>query len=522
MDQILQILAGTAAVFQPMNLLYLFLGFFIGILFGALPGLTSMLAIVLLLPMTYTMQLQAALIMCMGVYMAGIYSGSITAITINIPGAPSAIMTALDGNAMMRKGQGAKAIGYATIGSAIGGTIGALLLILVSPLAVELALKIRTPGKFSLVFFALVVIIFIESKNRWKAVVSTSLGLMVATIGMDIMKPVARYTFGNPNLLEGIDETTLIIGAFALSELFVQASVNNAEYKRLTSVANSVKFKRRDFFPTWKEHKAIGLWAYLRASIIGYFIGVLPGAGASMASFVSYIEAKRVSKHPEKFGEGAPEGVVASETSNNAVCGGALVPMLSLGIPGDGTTAILMGVLLVYGIVPGPNLFVEQMDAIGPMYMALLISAAVLLPLSLFLFGPYYLKIVRINRLVLYSAIALVAILGTYAATYSVFQMGISVLIGIIMYFLRKEKYPNVSFILGVILGPLMEEYLRTSLTLSHGSVLVFFTNIDSVVFLVITVLFCVLLPRANRKSEKLEAEAEEKMEEEMTKGEEK
>lgn len=514
MDQILQILSGTTVVFHPMNLLYLFLGFFIGIIFGALPGLTSMLAIVLLLPMTYTMPLTAALIMCMGVYMAGIYSGSITAITINIPGAPSAVMTALDGNAMMRKGQGAKAIGHATIGSAIGGAIGAILLILVSPLAVSLALKIRTPGKFSLVLFALVVIVIVETKNRLKAVVSTALGLMVATVGMDIMKPVARYTFGNPNLLEGIDLTALIIGAFALSELFIQASVNNEEYRRMTSVANNARFKRKDFFPSWKEMREIGIMTYIKSSLIGYFIGVLPGAGASMASFVSYVEAKRVSKHPEEFGHGSAQGVVASETSNNAVCGGALVPMLSLGIPGDGTTAIILGVLLVYGIVPGPNLLTDQMSSIAPMYMALLISAAVLLPLSLFLFGPYYLKIVRIDRLILYPTIALIAILGTFAATYSVFQMGLAVVAGIVMYILRKEKYPNVPFILAVILGPLMEEYLRTSLTLSLGNPLVFFTNVDSLVFLLLTVAFCIFLPRAHRRSEA----AEEKMEEQNKK----
>lgn len=505
MHQILQILSGVTTVFHPMMLLYLCLGFFIGVIFGALPGLTSMLAIVLLLPMTYSMPITAALIMCMGVYMAGIYSGSITAITINIPGAPSALMTAIEGNQLMKQGLGAKAIGHATIGSAIGGSIGALLLILVSPVAVQLALKIRTPGKFSLVLFALVVICITEKKNRSKALISTCFGLMVATIGMDIMKPIARFTFGSSNLLEGIDLTTLIIGAFAISELFIQASVNNEEYRKMTEVANNVKFRRKDFFPTLQDMKEVGFATYIKSALIGYFIGVLPGAGASMAAFVSYVEAKRCSKHPEKFEHGAVDGLAAAETANNAMCGGALVPMLSLGIPGDGTTAIILGVLLVYGIVPGPNLLTDQMATIAPMYMALLVSAAVLLPLSLFLFGPYYLKIVRINRLVLYSAIALIAILGTYAATYSVFQMAVSLVIGLIMYALRKQKYPNVPFILAVILGPMLEEYLRTSLTLSHGNPLTFITNLDSLCFLILTILFCIFLPKANAKSEKFE-----------------
>ncbi len=504
MDQILKILAGTPVVFQPLSLLYLSIGFFIGIIFGALPGLTSMLAIVLLLPMTYTMPMTYALIMCMGVYMSGIYSGSITAITINIPGAPSALMTCMEGHPMMKDGLGAKAIGHATIGSAIGGAIGALLLIFVSPLAVSLALKIRTPGKFSLILFALIVIVIVE-KKRAKALLTMAFGVMLSTIGMDPLKSVSRFTFGIPNLIEGIDLTTLIIGAFAISELFDQATVNNAEYKKITSAANSVRFKRRDFFPSLQEMKEVGWKTYIKSSLTGYMIGVLPGAGASMASFVSYVEAKRVSKHPERFGSGAVDGLVAAETANNAMCGGAMVPMLSLGIPGDGTTAIILGVLMVYGVVPGPDLLVKQMHVMAPMYMALLISAAVLMPLSLFLFGPYYLKIVRINRLVLYSSIALIAILGVFAATYSAFQMGVALLIGVVMYFFKKQGYPNVPFILAVILGPLAEQYLRTSLTISSRNPLVFITNFDSLFFLLLTVAFAILLPRANRRAEALE-----------------
>jgi putative tricarboxylic transport membrane protein len=485
-----------------MSLVYLFAGFFIGIVFGALPGLTSMLAIVLLLPMTYTMPIAYALVMCMGVYMAGIYSGCITAITINIPGTPGALMTSIEGNALMKKGLGAKAIGHATIASSIGGTIGALLLIFVSPLTIKLALHVRTPGKFSLVFFAIVVIIMI-SKDKRKAIITTAFGMILATIGMDPIKTLSRFTFGIPQLIEGIDETTLIIGAFAVSELFAQATVNNEEYKKMTEAATAVKFKRKEFFPSLREIKEeIGIWLYLKCSVIGYLIGVLPGAGASMAAFVSYVEAKRTSKHPERFGVGALEGIAAPEAANNAVCGGALVPMLSLGIPGDGTTAIILGVFMIYGIVPGPSLLTTQMHVLAPMYMALLISAAVLLPLSLFFFGPYYLKIVRINRLVLYGAIAVVALLGVYAATNSVFQIGIALAIGIIMFFLKVGGYPNVPFILGVILGPLFEYYLRTALTIGGGNPLVFITHPDSLIFLILTVVFSIFLPRVNRRSD--------------------
>jgi putative tricarboxylic transport membrane protein len=420
-------------------------------------------------------------------------------------------MTCIEGNALMKRGLGAKALGHVTIGSAIGGTIGALLLIFVSPLTIKLALHIRTPGKCSLILFAFVVIILI-SKNKRKAFISLIFGLMCATIGMDPIKTISRFTFGVHELIEGLDETTLIIGAFAINELFTQSLVSNAEYKRITAAANEVKFRRRDFFPSFKEmRKEIGLWLYLKCSIIGYLIGVLPGAGASMAAFVAYVEAKRTSKHPERFGTGTFEGVAAPEAANNAVCGGALVPMLSLGIPGDGTTAILLGVFMVYGIVPGPNLLTTQLHILAPMYMALLISAAILLPLSLLIFGPYYLKIVRINRLVLYSAIALIALLGVYAATYSVFQIGVTLTIGIAMYFLISQGYTNVPFILGVILGPLFENYLRTTLTIGGGNPLVFVTNIDSLVFLLLTVVFVIWLPRVNKRSDEAAAELEKK-----------
>lgn len=498
--EIQQIFGAMGSVLEPITLLYLCGGFFVGIIFGSVPGLTSTLAIALLLPMTYSMQLTQALIMCMGVYMAGIYSGCITAITINIPGTPGAVMTSIEGHQMMKRGLGAKAIGHATIASAIGGTIGALLLIFISPVAVRLALLVRTPGKFSLVLFALVVMVVI-SKDKRKAVVTLIFGLICATIGVDKLKAVSRFTFGFTQLIEGIDVTTLIVGAFAISEILTQTLVNNAEYKAMTDAASSIKFKRREFFPSRKELKEVGIMTYIRSSIMGFFVGVLPGAGASMGGFVSYASAQSTSKTPEKFGTGYATGIAAPEAANNAVCGGALVPMLTLGIPGDGTTAVLLGVFLVYGIVPGPNLLTQRMGDLAPMYMALLFCAAVLLPLSLYLFGPYYLKIVKINRLVLYSSIALIAIMGVFASTASVFQMGISLMIGVLIYLLKQQGYPVVPFILGVILGPLCEQYLRTTITLGNGDLTIFFTQLDSLFFLVITVIFAVLLPKINRKT---------------------
>ena len=498
MGDILTIFQGISVVMQPVSLLYLFGGFFIGIVFGALPGLTSALAIALLLPMTYSMPLQQALIMCMGVYMAGIYSGSITAVTIAIPGAPASAMTCIEGHAMMLQGKGAQAIGHATLASAIGGSIGALLLIFVSPLTVQLALNIRTPGKFSLCLFALATMVFI-SKDKRKGLITLAFGLMCATIGIDKLKATSRFTFGFSQLVEGIDETTLIVGAFAVSEFISQVKISNSDYKKLTEEADKVKFRRKDFFDVWSDMKEIGIWLYIKSALIGYFIGVLPGAGASMAGFVAYAEAQRTAKHPEKFGHGEPRGIAGPETANNAVCGGAMVPMLAFGIPGDGVTAVVLGVLMVYGIVPGPDILTRQMSLVAPMYAALLISACVLLPVSLMIFGPLYIKIVRINRIVLYSAIAIIAISGVYAATTSVFQMVVAVFVGIAVYFLRQDGYPPVALILGALLGPLFEGYFRRSLSLSLNSLTIFLQP-DSLVFLILTVVFVIFLVRLQKK----------------------
>lgn len=494
-----QIFSGFAVLFQLQNFLALVLGFFIGLIFAIIPGLTATLAIVLLLPMTYSMQMNTALCMCMGIYMAGMYGGSITAITINIPGAPSSCMTGLEGYPLMRQGKGAMAIGHASFASAIGGTIGVLLLILISPIAVKAALLVKTPGKASLVLFAFIVICAMQGKGWKKALVMTIIGMVSSTIGMGVLSPTARFTFGSVVLMEGIEFIPVVIGSFAISEVLTQSEMLNREYQKVSDSVKDMKINRKDFLPRWSDLKEIGIVTYIKSSLIGFFIGVLPGAGGSLASFVSYAEAQRSSKHPERFGSGALEGIAASESSNNAVCGGAMVPMLAFGIPGDGVTAVVLGVLMVYGIVPGPDILTRQMHLVTPMYAALLIAACVLIPVSLMLFGPYYIKIVRINRIVLYSSIALIAIIGAYAATSSIFQIVVAVVIGIIVYFMRKEKYPAVTLILGALLGPMFEGYFRRSLSISKNNLAIFLEP-DSLAFLLLTVFFVLFLTKFNKK----------------------
>jgi len=490
MENFTEIIQGFQTLFIPIVFASCSLGFLLGAFFGAVPGLTTSLALALLLPLTYGMATTQALVMCMGIMMAGAWGGSITAITINIPGAASNVMTAVDGYPMMLKGQGAKALGHAAFASMIGGTIGTILLMLTAPLVMKLAFLVKTPGKFSLILFSLVVVILVERKSVAKGAVTTFLGIMLGTIGIDVMEPAARFTFGSNFLVEGIDFLPLIIGTFAISEVLIQSEKSHSEYQLTNQEIPNQKIRRKDFLPSIKELKEIGLMAYIKGTLIGYLIGVLPGAGSSMAAFVSYGEAVRSSKDPDKFGTGILKGIVAPETSNNAVCGGALVPMLTFGIPGSTPAAIVLGVLIIHGLQPGPRLMTTQANLVMSMFAALFISASVLLPLTLWSLGPYFMKILYIDRKILYSSIALVAIVGGYVSTYSTFQMLMTLVIGVIAYILRKQKYPTVSLLMGFILGPMLEEYFRRSLYLSDGSILIFLTRWDSIVFLVLTVLF--------------------------------
>ncbi|MGQ7248586.1 tripartite tricarboxylate transporter permease [Halomonas sp. V046] len=489
MEYFSDLMGGFAALAQPEIFAYMIGGYLIGTFFGAVPGLTSMLAIALLLPMTYSLDVTAALVACASIFMAGMCSGSITATTINIPGAPASMMTAIEGYPMQQRGEGAKALGHAALASMIGGAIGALLLMVMAPLATDAALLIRTPGKFSLIAFALIVIVISQRDSIPKGLVATTLGIMVATVGIDVMQPITRFTFGTGVLMQGIDIMPLVIGAFAVSELLVQAQ-NKADRTVDRDDIKAAAIRRRDFIPPLSEIREIGVYRYIKTAMIGYAVGVLPGAGGSMAAFVAYAESMRSSKHPERYGKGSVEGIAAAEGANNAMCSGAFVPMLSFGIPGDPTTAIVLGVLVINGLQPGPQFLDTQMALVAPMFAALMVSALILVPLTLYLLGPYFVRIVSIRRDVLYASIAVVALVGCYVATYSIFQMALALLFGVLAFAMRRNGYPIACLLLGFVLGPSLEEYCRRSLSISDGSPMIFFTSFDSLFFIALTAVF--------------------------------
>ncbi|MBF52437.1 MAG: tricarboxylate transporter [Confluentimicrobium sp.] len=493
MDFILLVFSSFALLADPVILTYVILGFVIGTIFAAIPGLTATLAMALLLPLTYTLNVETALMACASIYMAGMCGGSITATTINIPGAPSSMMTALDGYPMQQQGKGALALGHAALGSMFGGALGAILLIALAPFVAEVSLLVKTTGKFSLLAFAIIVAVIAQRGKIAQAGLAACIGLMLATVGLDAMEPITRFTYGNSNLTAGIDLMPVIIGTFAIAEVLIQAC-SNRDISAAAAAAEKVKIRRRDFLPPISDIRRIGLGCYIKSSLIGYFVGTLPGAGGSMGSFLAYTEAMRTSSEPESFGKGNPQGIAASESANNAVCGGAMVPMLTFGIPGDPITAIMLGVLVINGIQPGPQLMSDQAGLIAPMLAALLFSAVVLIPLTLYLIGPYFIKIVSIRKDVLYAVISLLAVVGSYVATYSTFQMFMALGMGVLAFYLRRNGLPVITMLLGYILGPNLEEFLRRSLALSNGNPMTFFTNLDSLFFIVLTMVFVYFL----------------------------
>ncbi|WP_425033042.1 tripartite tricarboxylate transporter permease [Pelagibacterium sp.] len=482
-----QVAGGFLALLDPIVFAYMIGGFLIGLVFAAIPGLTGTLALALLLPITFGMDVTPSLVMCAALFMAGQYGGSITAIAINIPGAPCSVMTGLEGNKLMIRGEGARAMRQSAIASAIGGVVGAVLLILLAPFVARAALWIQTPGKFSLIMFALVIVIISNKTAISKGIIATVLGVMIATIGVDVLNPVARQTFGISQLIEGVDLMALIIGTFALAEVFTQLVRRGAFAKDKIDIRQ--KMRRLDFVPRLSDVREIGLWTYIKSSLIGYGVGVLPGAGGSAASFVSYAEAKRASKRPEEYGNGSGEGVAAAEAANNSMCSGSLVPMLTFGIPGDTTAAIILGVLVINGLQPGPQLFTEQFHLVAPMMAALLVCA-LLIPIALVALGPIIMRVVQINKAILFPAIAVMALIGVYASTYSAFQMLLAAIIGLLAYLMNRQGYPTVSLLLGFILGPDLEVYLRRSLSITDGNPAIFLTSGDSLFFLGLTAIF--------------------------------
>lgn len=470
---------GTAftTVFSFSSLLWISLGTIMGITIGALPGLTATMGIAIMLPLCLTLGPALGMSTLMGVYLGAVTGASIPAILLGIPGNPNAIATVADGQGMARNGEPGKALGLAVTASFIGGVFSLLVLVFVSPQLAKVALSFGPPECFGLALMGLTLIATVSGKNMIKGLIPGILGLMVSTVGFDPITGSGRFVFGNPNLMMGISLVPVLIGMFAVGQMLVSAS--DKSY-----TGNIKEFKTNKIFPSLKE-----LWEHKRtifeSSVIGTAIGVLPGTGASIAVFLAYERARKISKHPERFGEGAPDGILAPETANNAVTGGALVPTLTLGIPGDGATALLLGALVIFGLRPGPLLFRDQSTFVYTIFMATFVANVFMVAYQV-LGIRLFVNILKIPSEILMPLVLVLSVVGAYAMQESIFEIGVAVLFGILAFIFKKTDVPLVPMILGVVLGGMFESELRRGLILHKGSFLGFFSRpIFSVLFLV-------------------------------------
>ena len=467
---------GYLAGIQPITAIVL--GVILGILAGAMPGLSPSMGVALLVPFTYSLSPQIALILLVSIYIAANYGGSITAVTINTPGTPSAVVTSFDGYPLTLQGKAGVGLGTSLVASTVGGIIGTIILIFFSVPLARLAVRLHPAEYFALAVFGLTTVASLGGKNWPKAFLAAMLGLLINTIGIDPISGVKRFTFGTYRLFDGFSLIPALIGLFALSEVFSRIEENKLE-KGLE--ASYKKTHWPHLLDYWKLRITI-----LRSSILGTLIGIFPGAGATIASFLSYDLAKRTSKHPETFGKGNPEGVAAAEAANSSSVGGALVPLLALGIPGSATTAVLVGALMIHDIVPGPLLFVERPDMIYSLFAALLIANIVMLILGLF-GARLWIKVTVIPKKILLPAILAISIIGSFSVSYSFFDVATCIGFGVIGWILKKYGYPGAPIVLGMVLGKLAETNFRRAVIM--GGYQVFFTRPVSLVLLAIALL---------------------------------
>jgi len=483
----LQFLAdGFAVALQWQNLLFALVGVIIGTAVGVLPGIGPMSGVALLIPVTATITAglpteataTSSIILLAGVYYGAMYGGSTTSILLNTPGESSSVVTTLDGYQMAKQGRAGSALSIAAIGSFCAGVVALLgLILLANPLS-KVALKFGPAEYFSLMLLGLAAVSGLAGRSITKALIMTVLGLMLGTVGIDAVSGIERFTFGQPMLFSGIEFLTIAVGLFALGEVFKTILEKEEEDGQLAKI-NRV-------LPTKEDLKDSAV-PIARGSLLGFFIGVLPGAGATLASFFSYITEKKFSKTPEQFGKGHIAGVAGPESANNAASGGAMIPLLTLGIPGSGTTAILMGALIMYNIQPGPLLFDEHPQVAWGLIASMFIGNLMLLALNMPLVRIFA-KIIETPKKYLLPIIIAISIFGVYAVQFATFDLFLLVACGVLGYLFAKYDYPVAPLVLALVLGPMIENNMRRALTISNGDFSIFITKPLSLLFLVIAI----------------------------------
>lgn len=480
---------GFSVLADPIVLLYAFGGVLSGVIIGALPGLGPSVGIAVLLPLTYGMDPATGMILLAGIYYGAMYGGSITAILINTPGASSAVMTSLDGYPLALKGEAGKAMGMAAYASVIGGTVSLIAFMLFAPVISKYALVFGSSEYFALMILGLASIAGMTGDSPSKGFLAAFIGLFIALIGLDLVTGAQRYVFGNVNLYSGIDFIPVAMGLFGISEILTdrgQAKVN----------IDKASLKFRNLFPTKQEWREC-LPHIGRGTGLGFFVGMLPGAGATIASFLSYSMAKKTSKRGEEFGTGVLEGVAAPESANNAASMGAMIPMLTLGVPGSGATAIMMGALMMLGITPGPSLFVKEAEVAWSLIASMYIGNIFLLFLGI-VGLPLFVRVLKVKVPILNAVVLAFILVGSYALENSLFTVGITIFFGVIGYFMKKLKVPAAPMILAIVLGYLTESNLRQALIIADGSFIQVITKPISAVILIIAIIMTFGTPIMN------------------------
>lgn len=472
-------LSGLEILFDWQILLAIPLGLILGIVVGAIPGLTSDLGIILCIPLTYTLEPTVAILVLLAIYVGGTYGGSITAILINTPGTSANAATLFDGYPMTQNGEAYKALSMALYASTVGGLISAFVLLFAAPPIAKVTLMFGPAEYLALAVFGLSVIAGVSNSNILKGLMGACIGIFVSTIGLDVISGTMRFTFGNLQLRRGIDLIIALIGLFAISEILMKAKYNPKTDRKIVDPASITRCRiSQKEYRRCRKSLTIG-------TIIGIIIGATPGTGGGLAAFIAYNQVKQSSKHPETFGKGEIEGVAVSESANNAACGGTMIPMLTLGVPGDGATAILMGAFMVHGLVPGPMLFKEQ----GNILFAIMLGLIVV-NISLWLVGnvftKFYAHITRIPFELLACIVLTFCAAGAYSTNNSMYDVYYIFVFGILAYYLRLMDFQLVPILLGIVLGPLAELNFRRALILSDGSYSIFIKRPISLAFLLI------------------------------------
>ncbi|RKF22170.1 C4-dicarboxylate ABC transporter permease [Alginatibacterium sediminis] len=455
------LLSGLAVAFSPAVLPILIFGVLGGIILGALPGLTATMGVAILLPFTFGMEATPALVMLIGVYIGGIYGGSIAAILLKTPGTPASAASVLDGHTMAVRGQAARALSISAVASFVGGLISTIILIAIAPMLATFALRFNAPEYFALALFGLTIIASVSSKNILKGLLAGTIGLLVSTVGLDPISSVPRFTFGNMDLYSGFNVIPVLIGLFALSEALSQLEklVGNKhtpppkfDHKLLS------KQDLKDMLPT-----------AIKSGLMGTTIGSVPGAGADISAFVCYNEAKRVAEDPDEFGKGSVRGLAAAEAGNNGVTGGSLVPLLTLGVPGDAVAAVLLGALIVQGLTPGPLLFAQNPEVVYGVFSSMLVANVIMLGIGIFGIR-FFCRIIEVPKIIMIPIIIFLSVVGAFAINNSMFDVGIAICFGLLGFVLNKIEVPSSPILLAIILGPMAETNLRKALLMYEGS----------------------------------------------------